>query len=225
MELSECLFSRRSIRNYSDKVVSEEELKSVLEAGMFAPSACNFQAWKFIVIKDEEKRKALKNAIIARAPICILVVYRNDLDVSGRIHSDYVQSASAAIQNMLLMAHEKGLGCCWICDYPKQEAIRETFHIPNNFDTIGCIAMGYPKVGKENSSVNMVYHYGSEEAFNEHKRRFSFNQVVCENVFSHVDGDCMDTKYPKKTLFSNQVKFVKRWKIRIENKLKRVGKQ
>lgn len=71
MEFTECLVSRRSIRNYSDEVISEDVIRNVLEAGMFAPSACNFQAWMLIVIKDEGKRKALKNVITSKAPIVI----------------------------------------------------------------------------------------------------------------------------------------------------------
>ena len=50
MEFENVLFSRRSVRRFQDRQVPEELLEKILTAGLYAPSACNFQAWKFIVL-------------------------------------------------------------------------------------------------------------------------------------------------------------------------------
>ena len=52
----------------------------------------------------------------------MIVAYKNDANsTTGTLHKDYVQSAAAAIENLLLMAYNKGLGACWICDIPESQ--------------------------------------------------------------------------------------------------------
>ena len=199
MELNECLFTRRSIRNFTKEPVSEETIREIINAAIFAPSACNFQAWKFILITDDtENNKVLRNPIALKAPYVLLVLYRNDLYVTGRVLHDYVQSAAAAIQNMLLYIHSIGLGGVWICGLPDVKVLKKAFGIPANFDIVGYVAFGHPLKGNENDRKAMEYHYGNEEAFREHKRRFSVDQVMCRDAFQVVDGDCTHTRYPSK---------------------------
>lgn len=214
MEFEECLYSRRTVRKYEVRDIPDQELNEVLKAGMYAPSACNFQAWKFIVIRAQNKKELLGNPIINGAPVCVMVVYRNDLYVSGREHFDYIQSASAAIENILLCAHNRGIGCCWICHYPSADKVRAYFNIPRNFDVIGCIAMGYPLVGNENTKSNMEYHYGTEENFKLHKRSFTPEQVICKDEFLHVANDCCDAKYPDKARWAREVKAKQRSELK-----------
>ena len=145
MEFEQVLFSRRSVRRFdSSREISPEQLRKIIEAGIYAPSACNFQAWKFIVVRKAENKRRLRYDLIDRAPCGILVTYRNDLLVTGRKHKDYVQSAAAAIENMLLEIENLGLAGCWICNLPQQGVMRRAFAIPGNFDVIACIALGYP---------------------------------------------------------------------------------
>lgn len=186
MEFNDCLFGRRTIRNFTNEPVSEEIIRGIINAAIHAPSACNFAAWKFIVITNATPGKdKLRNPIALKAPYGILVVYRNDLYVTGRVLRDYIQSAAAAIENMLLYITSVGLGGCWICGLPKSSVLKKVFKIPRNFDVIAYVAFGHPLVGNESSKNAMLYHYGNEQNFKAHKRRFS------------VDRDCTYTKYPK----------------------------
>ena len=57
MEIIEAIRARRSIRSYKIRSIEEEKLERVLDAGRLAPSARNLQDWKFIVVKDKEKRQ------------------------------------------------------------------------------------------------------------------------------------------------------------------------
>ena len=89
-----------------------------------------------------------------------------------------------------------GLGAVWICDLPKDRKIRKAFGIPANFDTVGYIAFGHPKTGDENSTQAMIYHYGDEASFREHKRRYTPDQVLCRDCFTVTEGDCTTARYP-----------------------------
>ena len=59
----EAIRKRQSVRSYQDKEIPEEILQEILEAGRLAPSACNIQSWKFIVVKDEHLKQKL-------VPVC-----------------------------------------------------------------------------------------------------------------------------------------------------------
>lgn len=199
MDTKECIYTRRSIRRFTDDTVSDECIHDIIEAGIHAPSACNFAAWKFILIsKDtpEYIRKAICNQIALTAPYGLLVVYRNDLYVSGRVLGDYIQSASAAIQNMLLYITSIGLGACWLCGIPQEKNLRKAFSIPRNFSVIGYIAFGHPDPEGIATQNQMVYHYGDEERFRAHQPRYSVDQVLCKDKFRSVTDDCTSAKYP-----------------------------
>ena len=204
MEFEQVLFSRRSVRRFdSSREITQEQLRKIIEAGIYAPSACNFQAWKFIVIRKAENKRRLRYDLIDRAPCGILVTYRNDLLVTGRKHKDYVQSAAAAIENMLLEIENLGLAGCWICNLPRQGTMRRAFAIPGNFDVIACIALGYP-AEDINTTEQMLYHYGGEESARKRTRKYGFEQAVCYERFSVCRGDCTAQALPwvEKVLFT-----------------------
>ena len=221
MDFKECLYSRRSIRNFTKEKVSDTVIKDIISAAIQAPSACNFAAWKFIVIKDDNKNKEkLENQLIMNAPYGILVTYRNDLYVTGRVYNDYYQSAAAAIENMLLYINSIGLGGCWVCGLPSEKQIKKAFGIPKNFDVIAYVVFGHPQKKEENSKKAIEYHYGNEKDYKNHKRRFTLEQVICDNKFEIKEGDCTQTKYPKKSLLMKNklkkkiVKFLRFIKLR-----------
>lgn len=206
ISIKDCIYGRRTVRKYTDERIPDEIMREILNAAVHAPSACNFQAWKFIVLNDETKKQEFLNEygdgcrggrpMIENCQQGVLVTYRNDLGVSGRVFSDYIQSAAAAVQNILLMASAYGIGCCWICDLPKPEKIRKVFQIPENYDVIAFVSMGYPQKNST-SAASQLYHYGSQENFKLHKRRYTFEQFVSYNSFERVEGDSTYGKYPK----------------------------
>ena len=207
MEFKECLLSRRSVRMFTDELVSEETVREIINAGIYAPSACNFAAWKYIFItRDTPNREAIQNRIALRAPYGILVTYRNNMYVTGRKHGDYIQSAAASVQNMLLYINSIGLGGCWICDIPKDKVLRKAFGIPKSFDVICYVAFGHPVKGTGSTSYQMNYHYGDEKSFRERKRRYTIEQVLCKDRFKVVENDVTFAKYLSKwQLFKNNV--------------------
>ncbi|MBN2250752.1 MAG: nitroreductase family protein [Candidatus Altiarchaeota archaeon] len=145
MELFEAIKTRRSVRAFSDKEILKEDLERIIDAGRWAPSACNVQGWRFIVIKDQKTKRRLIDlgaaSFLEKAPVGITVAYDNRTD--NLEYMDYVQSASACIQNMILAAHSLGVGSCWICHLPRKKEMRDCLDIPGHYDPIAYLALGY----------------------------------------------------------------------------------
>ena len=148
MDAMEVILSRRSIRRYTEKPVSDEVLKELLEAAMCAPSAANRQPWYFVVINDRKILDEIPNLhpysqMLKEAPVAILVCCDSDLQLD-----DYgVQDCSAATQNILLAAHAGGLGAVWLGVYPLEQrvaAIQKLLDLPENIIPISLISIGYP---------------------------------------------------------------------------------
>jgi len=147
MELFEAIYTRRSVRSFSSQEISEQDLTKIIDAGRWAPSACNVQGWRFIVVDDPHTKRSLIDlgaaSFLEKAPLGVLVVYDNQTD--NLEYADYVQSAAASIQNMLLAAHALGIGGCWICHLPRKEELRSLLAIPSHYDPIAYVALGYPQ--------------------------------------------------------------------------------
>jgi nitroreductase len=145
LEVIEAIKSRRSIRQFENRQVDEDILGKVIEAGTWAPSACNIQGTRFIIVKDEQQKRVLIEAGIKKlekTPVGVFVLY--DKRTNNNEYQDHIQSGAAAIQNMLLCAHALGLGAVWICDLPRQKRMRKLLGYPWYYTAIGLIRLGYP---------------------------------------------------------------------------------
>jgi len=151
-ELIDTIYSRRSIRRYTEEPVSEEQIKTLLEAAMAAPSASNRKPWHFVVITERETLGRLAEAhkyakMLHEAPVCISVC--GDQSVSERF---WVQDCSAATENLLIAATALGLGAVWCGVYPSQErveAIGKILGIEAPVVPLNIIAVGHPAEEKE----------------------------------------------------------------------------
>lgn len=152
MDNLEFLYTRRSMRRYTEDPVSQEQLRAILKAAMLAPSSRNGQPWHFVVIRDQALREALMeyqpNMSFARyADTVILVCADLNITTVPQAHSD----CAAATMNILLAAHAQGLGACWCGIHPyedRQSGIAELCHIPENVCIFSAVTVGHP--GKEN---------------------------------------------------------------------------
>ena len=180
MDIFEALKSRRSIRRFEDKPVPEELVKKIIEAGQWAPSACNRQDWKFIVIDDKEVREQItKNTsayFVGKAPLLIMVLYSNRTD--NLEYNDHLLSAAMAIQNMQLAAYSLGLGSCCVNNLPVKSKLRKILNIPRHYDPVSLLCLGFPK-----SYPNPL------------KRKESLDDIICKNKFDFkVDFHGLDLK-------------------------------
>lgn len=145
MTLDQVIEGRRSIRTYSDEMISSEVIQKIIHAGMWAPTACNKQDYRFIIIDDEEIFAQLDRVgtahFVKNCKQAILVLYDNSTD-NVDYHDD-VLSAGAVIQNMLLKATELKVATCWVCNLPTKPKMRRIFGIPRHYDPIALVAIGY----------------------------------------------------------------------------------
>lgn len=148
----EDIMTRTSIRSYSDREVTKEQLDTLLRAGMAAPTAVNQQPWRFVVITDKaglheisSNFQYMKPAEGAAAAIiaCGDVESTFDKNPTGF----WIQDVSAATENILLAAHAMGLGAVWCGIYPENDRVvkmREIYGMPENIIPLSCIVIGYP---------------------------------------------------------------------------------
>ena len=151
MEVFECIKTRRAVRKFEKKEVTWEEISMILDAGRLAPSSGNLQNWKFIVALDEGKKKSVAEACvnqdwIASAPVIIVVVGEHEKGKRfyGKRGAELYtsQNCAAAAQNMLLEAHNLGLGSCWVGGF-NEDQIRRIFGMPEEVTPYVVIPIGY----------------------------------------------------------------------------------
>ena len=149
MQTIECILTRRSIRKFeTGKTVSDEIIKAMLRAAMQAPSAGNQQVWNFIVVTDRKILEEIPkfhphSQMLKEAPLAIVVCGDTNIE---KYEGYWVQDCSAAAQNILLAAHDKGLGAVWLGVHPveeREEALKKLLLLPDGVIPLGIIAAGY----------------------------------------------------------------------------------
>lgn len=148
MEALEAIHTRRSIRKYTDRPVSQELVIELLRAAMSAPSAVNAQPWVFIVIDDRKLLEAIPT-FSPYADMCkevhLAILVCGDLTLE-KAPGYWVQDCLAATQNLLLVAHALGLGAVWTGIYPRKdrvEGFRKAFKLPENIIPLALVPVGY----------------------------------------------------------------------------------
>jgi len=143
------IMNRRSIRKYTDQMVSDDQVKSLLEAAMCAPSAGNEQPWHFVVIRDRQLLDKVPqyhpySSMTKQASVAILICADSRLN---KYDVDYwVQDCAAATENLLLAVQDLGLGAVWLGVYPRQERVaglRQLFNIPEEVIPFALVPVGY----------------------------------------------------------------------------------
>lgn len=146
-EFDEVIYNRRTSRHYLPDKIPAEIYEELISAAVQAPSACNKQEWKFVVVDDRELLHWLFEqggaSFLDHVPQGILVLYCNRTD--NKAYWDPVQSAAAAITILQLKAYAMGIGSCWVCHLPPKREIRRKFRIPSYYDPIAFVTLGYCK--------------------------------------------------------------------------------
>lgn len=147
------IMTRTSVRSYSDKAVTDEQMDTLLRAAMAAPTAGNKQPWRFVVIRDKEKLNYISEnfwsmKMISDAQAAVVVCGDTTSTFKGEGVDYWVQDTSAATENLLLAAHAMGLGAVWCGVYPISERVKsfsELLNLPSQILPLNCIAIGYPE--------------------------------------------------------------------------------
>lgn len=147
----DCIMTRTSCRSFTDYRPTEQQIDSLLRAGMASPTARNQQAWQFVVITDRDILDSIAASgymsMLREAPLAIVPC--GDMTIAAEKAKDFwVQDLSAVSENILLAAHSMGLGAVWCGVYPVEERTRrlsEILELPDNVVPLSCIPVGMPK--------------------------------------------------------------------------------
>jgi nitroreductase len=169
MELGDAIFGRRSVREYSTRAVETEIIKSLLDAAVHAPSAVNAQPWTFTVVRDQEVlSRVSQNAkahMLSAMPASEHSEHFRSLLTDPNFHIFYhapvlilisvmeqgqwtVEDCALAAENLMLAAHGKGLGTCWIGfaqSYLNTSEGKSALDIPQTCVPVAPIIVGYPQ--------------------------------------------------------------------------------
>lgn len=155
--LDDLIANRYSVRSYDSRPVSMENLTALCEAARLAPSACNSQTWRFIVVTcpetlaricSEAMMPVVRNEWLRQAPALIVGCSQLDI-VANRIGSavtgiEYYQiDMGIAMEHMALKATELGLGTCWIGWFHSRK-LKRILGIPRAVKVTALLAVGYP---------------------------------------------------------------------------------
>lgn len=147
MDFLKLAAERYSVRKFKDIPVEQESIDKILKAGHIAPTGCNYQPQRILVINNEEALTKLKDCTRCHfdAPCAMLVCYNKeecwtrpyDGNQSG------IVDASIVTTHMMLEAWELGVGSTWVMHFNPFK-MREAFEIPENIKPVALLVIGYP---------------------------------------------------------------------------------
>ena len=159
MSFLELVEQRRSCRQYSDQAVTFDKIQRCLEAARLAPSACNSQPWRFIVVADYKLKNEFAqkvfggiygmNRFAVEAPVLVVVIrekakYAAALGAVCRGTQFSLIDLGIACEHFILQAQEEGLGTCWI-GWFDEKAAKKVLSLPRHVKMDIVISLGYPK--------------------------------------------------------------------------------
>ena len=148
------ILQRKSVRAYTDRAVSHEQLDTLIRAAMAAPTGRDMRPWHFIVLEGRQQLSPLAEQLpyakmLAEAQAAVVVC--GDMSVTdkeGNPSRNWTFDCSAATENLLLQAEAMGLGAVWTGVYPydeRIEAVKQVLHLPDHLIPLNVIPIGYPK--------------------------------------------------------------------------------
>lgn len=148
MEFTNLIKERYSVRNFKPEHLPGEVMDKILAAGHLAPTGCNYQPQRILVLNTDESIEKLRTCTRSHfgAPTALLVCHNTaESWVRSRYDGALASPVDAAIvaTHMMLAAHNEGVGCCWVMHFDP-EAMRQTFAIPDGIEPLALLVMGYP---------------------------------------------------------------------------------
>lgn len=149
MDIYQAISARKSVRAFQNKDVPDDVLTRVLDAARLAPSANNFQEWRFVVIRGAETRRkiaaaACRQNFMAEAPVVIACCAESNDHVMTCGQLSYPIDVAIAVDHITLCAVAEGLGTCWIGAFYEDE-VRKILEIPPHIRVVALLPLGYPK--------------------------------------------------------------------------------
>jgi len=180
MELHDAIMTRRSVRKFTDYYVTDEEIHQILEAARWAPSWSNTQCWEFIIIREKELIHRVVETFAETNPArkcsesaTVLIAFCGKSDLPGfrdgvkrtKFDSWYMFDLGIAVQNMLLTAHDIGLGSVVVGSMDHKKC-SELLNVAPPFELLGILPIGKPvELKKEGPKRREISEFTHKEKF------------------------------------------------------------
>lgn len=143
MDVFEAIKTRRSVRKYRPESIPDEKLEIIFEAARLAPSAGNRQPWRFVVVQDPDRKKALaevanNQSFLSGASTIVAAI--SDPEASARWHE---KDTMIALEHIVLAATALGYGTCWIGAFD-EDAVKHLLKIPARMKVVALLPIGVP---------------------------------------------------------------------------------
>ena len=172
MTLDELIATRRSVRKYNTEKVEKEKIEALINAAIWAPTASNLQLWNFVVVQDEKTLEKIKlfSPGMPKTAHCAIVICVDLAEAEARggalIRKIAPIDTAFAAQNILLKAHELGLGTCVVKSY-NEKSVGQILKLPDEVAALMLVAVGYyenPPKAPARKSISEVIHYDRWES-------------------------------------------------------------
>ena len=151
MSVMEAIRNRRSVRAYDSRAIPDDVADQMREALRLAPSACNFQPWRFVWVTDPDTKNRLAAAaknqtFIAQAPVVVVGCGLPDdaYKQMGGSNNSVTIDLAIALDHLTLAAAEAGLGTCWIGAFSEPE-VKNVLNVPASMTVVAMTPLGYPQ--------------------------------------------------------------------------------
>jgi nitroreductase len=183
--------SRRTVRQFSPRPVSDELLEKMVNSARLAPSAANMQPLEFVVVSDEEIRKQIfphlkwaahiapaGNPKPGQEPRAYIMTLVNTMIREEGFEWD----AGAAIENMILTAWAEGVAACWLLSVDREE-VRKILRIPESHRIDSILALGFPAENPAVEDASGSIKYFQDDKGRLHVPKRPLKRIMHKNVF------------------------------------------
>ena len=172
MEVLDAIKTRRSVRSYSPRPLPPDVFGRMRQALLYAPSACNYQPWRFVLVSDPDLRRKVAEAAndqlwMAQAPITVVgcgfpgEAYKKVGGFGNSIELDI----AIALDHLTLAAVAEGLGTCWIAAFSEKK-VKQLLDVPEQVRVIAMTPLGYPTSPDLHFPVKESQRKNAAEIFN-----------------------------------------------------------
>ncbi len=171
MDVFDAIKTRRSVRSYSSRPIPDDVMERMKLALRYAPSACNFQPWRFILVTDAALRRKVAEAandqlFMAEAPVTVVGcgLPEQAYKVMGGYGNSTDIDIAIAFDHLTLAAVTEGLGTCWIGAF-SEEKVKRLLEVPEHVKVVAMTPLGYPASADLNFPLDESRRKGADEIF------------------------------------------------------------
>lgn len=168
MDFEKIINERYSVRKFENRHLEQEIVEKIIKAGHLAPTGCNFQPQRILVLNTDKSVEKLKGCTKCHfdAP-CAMIVCYNKHETWKRPYDGALSApvdAAIITTHMMLMAYSLGVGSCWVMHFDPV-AMRKEFNIPEDTEPVALLVMGYPHKDSEPISMHSQFRPIDEVVF------------------------------------------------------------